>query len=468
MNTVPKELAKLLKRSEFKKFHSRCDDKIYNHLERFLSSTMDEVRLTTSNRAVLDILETIGLKDFGAFRDAVLRRELSGMIAYEKQRDHSSHTLYNYLLGWFFFVHSEKLKSALASEFGKRGIPNKIGDAFKDGSTYFGCIWQYVSLLHDIGYMFEGNVTRMSFEESSKQAEIGARVARNYFNRAVWTDYEIDLAATRSQLFEHLGTKLRPPPFNRTNTLGDIADELRTIGNLDGLLPHVSAELGGISVPYPVIADFSGDAFDLWSHYYEQFGSAEMAKRFKSLRKIFNGLIDIGLPGINVRVLDHGVCGGLLQLGAATYYYRLRAAALGCKVPRPLLAQRVLESGDWSPAFWWTAIVWGTAATALHNVQQMSAAATLDPDWPGKLRLSDDPLAYLGILVDVIQEWNRYSVFKALDREPIQGIEVELGAKAGQILLRFREPNAVQRAEKVRKELDQALENWGDLLEVQA
>jgi hypothetical protein len=26
-----------------------------------------------------------------------------------------------------------------------------------------------------------------------------------------------------------------------------------------------------------------------------------------------------------------------------------------------------------------------------------------------------------GILVDIIQEWNRYSVFKDFDREPIQG-----------------------------------------------
>ena len=36
--------------------------------------------------------------------------------------------------------------------------------------------------------------------------------------------------------------------------------------------------------------------------------------------------------------------------------------------------------------------------------------------------LADDPLAlYLGILVDIIQEWNWYSVFKDFDREPIPG-----------------------------------------------
>jgi hypothetical protein len=307
----------------------------------------------------------------------------------------------------------------------------------------------------------------MSLEDSSRQAEIGARVARQYFNRAVWIDYDIDIVATRAQLFERLGAKLRPPAFDRTGTLGDIADDLRNIGNLDDLLPHVCAALVKTRVPQPTLDNFSGDGFDLWSHHYDRFGNPGMAQRFRSLRKIFNGLIDSGLPDIDVRVLDHGVCGGLLQLAASTYYYRLHAGALRASEPRPPVVQRILEAGDWSPVFWWTGIVWGTAAAALHNVQQMSAAEKLAPDWPGTLRLSDDPLAHLGILVDIIQEWNRYSVFKALAREPIQGIEVELGTKAGKIFLRFKEPNAFKRAEKVRKELNQALADWSDLLEVQ-
>jgi hypothetical protein len=34
-----------------------------------------------------------------------------------------------------------------------------------------------------------------------------------------------------------------------------------------------------------------------------------------------------------------------------------------------------------------------------------------------------------------MQEWNRYSVFKSLDLEPIQGIEVELGFEREKIIL---------------------------------
>jgi hypothetical protein len=316
--------------------------------------------------------------------------------------------------------------------------------------------------------MFEGSLSRMSFEDSSKQAEIGARVARQHFSRAIWLDYKMDIAAERTRLFGRLGAKLCPPAFERIGTLADIADELRTIGHLDELLPHVCAELDKFGVTAkPDLQDFSADGFQLWAHHYAQFGNPAMEQRTQSLRKVFNGMIDVGLPKINVRVLDHGVCGGLLQLAASTYYYRLRAAALGVTGSPPAVVQKILDGGAWSPAFWWTGIVWATAAVGLHNVQQMSSAAKLDRDWPGKLSLSDDPLAYLGILVDIIQEWNRYSVFKALDREPIQGIEVELGTLNGKVVLCFKEPNAAGRSKKVIEELDGALKGWRDLLEVQ-
>src|SRR5208337_515894 len=106
MKTIPKELETLISQREFKEYHRPCDDKFKDHVKRFLTATMDEVRTTTSNRVALEVLKRIGLGDFDLFRKAVLRRELTGEIAYQNQRDHSSHTLYNYLLGWYFFIQS--------------------------------------------------------------------------------------------------------------------------------------------------------------------------------------------------------------------------------------------------------------------------------------------------------------------------------------------------------------------------
>lgn len=235
---------------------------------------MDEVRITTSNRAALEVLKTIGLGDFALFREAVLRRELTGEIAYVNQRDHSSHTLYNYLLGWYFFIQSGKLNKALAEEFNKRGVPGPTFP-FTDYSTYFGCIWQYVSLLHDIGYMFEGGLSRLAFD-SNKQAQVGASVAQEYFNRSVLQDYETD----RRTLIKDLGEELAPPAFADIDTLGKISNELRIIGNLKQLLEQVAVALDKTRVPKPIPADYSHNGFDLWSQYYDCFDNPRMARRF--------------------------------------------------------------------------------------------------------------------------------------------------------------------------------------------
>ena len=397
---------------------------------------------------------------FGSNERSTADGKLTGEIAYENQRDHSSHTLYNYLLGWYFFIHSGKLKKALTEQFNKRGVP-KSTFPFTDYPTYFGCIWQYVSLLHDIGYMFEGGLSTLSFDPNT-QAQHGAKVAEEYFNRSVLQDYETN----RITLTKELGEELAPPAFADIDSLGKISSEVQFIGNLKQLLKQVAVALDKTITPKPLPADYLDNGFDLWIQYYRCFDNNRMARRFRSLRKVFDGLIDSGIPGKQVRLLDHGVCGGLLQLLASTYYYRLQACARLPSSASSQLARRIREN-QWSPAFWWSGIVWGTAAAALHNIQQISAARKLDRNWPGKLRLSDDPLAYLGILVDIIQEWNRYSVKKRLDSEPIQGIEVELGSKSSMIFLRFKEPDALKRAAKVRKELDQALAAWKDLLEIQ-
>jgi hypothetical protein len=152
-----------------------------------------------------------------------------------------------------------------------------------------------------------------------------------------------------------------------------------------------------------------------------------------------------------------------LLLLASTYYYRLYAKA---KASPSSLAKEFLSGGEWSPAFWWTGIVWATAATAIHNIQQMPSAKKLDRRWPGTLSIEEDPLAYLGVLVDILEEWDRYSVFKTLDSEPIQGIEVELGNSAGLVQVSFVGPAGPSRAINLRNNFDESLKDWDELIEV--
>jgi hypothetical protein len=111
--------------------------------------------------------------------------------------------------------------------------------------------------------------------------------------------------------------------------------------------------------------------------------------------------------------------------------------------------------------YWWSGIVWATAACAVHNMQQQN-------NWPsayrpGKLTLDDDPLAYLGILVDSIQDWDRYMVFHSRTRMPIQGIDVKLQIQGGKAVVEFP-PDQKDRVGKLKKELDNALDGWDKLV----
>jgi hypothetical protein len=472
MNPVQTELQDLLNWKEFTAHHAKCGATFGGDLTGFLAATMDEVRISKSNRVVRSIMSLIEIKDFGLFRKSVLLRELTATIAYPKQRDHSSHTLYNYLLGWYIYRYSGPMKAALEAEFKKRGVGAPGAEwPFESDTSFFGCIWQYVSLLHDIGYMFEGGLPSLAFRGSNEQAAIGARAARDYFNREIWLESNLEVPAVRSKLFAKLGNSLEPPKFDEVETLADIGNQLRFLGeNLGALKAPVSESLRALGLgesTHPDFSELSSDAFELWTENYTSFGNTGMAARIQSMRRVFNGLIDEGLPGSGVRLLDHGVCSGLLLLLATTYYYQLYAAAKACTDPSEI-TKRFSEQGTWSPAFWWAAIIWATSATALHNVQQISAAKQIDDAWPGPLTLAEDPLAYLGVLVDILQEWDRYSVFKSLDSEPIQGTEIELGLAGDKIAIRFicASTLAAKRAKKTRGDLDDALSDWKALVDI--
>src|SRR5262249_23633828 len=158
----------LLGWKHFCDFHAGCIADLERGLKRFLTATMDEVRTSTSTQVSLLILHIVGLSDAGKFREAVLRRELLGTIAYPRQRDHSSHTLYNYLLGWYFLRSCPKLRAALTDQLRKRGVPHAHIRPFATTFQYFGYVWLYASLLHDIGYAFEGGLSSMALDDSSK------------------------------------------------------------------------------------------------------------------------------------------------------------------------------------------------------------------------------------------------------------------------------------------------------------
>jgi hypothetical protein len=440
-------------------------------LTDFLLSTMDEIRLRHAGEACREALQRFDVEDADYFRMAVLRREVTRDIAYPRQRDHSAHTVNNWLLGWYLVSHSEPLKAELERHFtlrklqaGKYTFPEVFGDVFT-----------FASLLHDVGYMFEGALRPFDSDASVRQASSGMGVVQDYFNYRFWRENRISSTADRMWLQEMIQMdSVGPRP---ASTLSGIADSLRYIGQTEKLRQAVLAELKVLKIAPPECIVRANalipDAFQLWKFHYETFSPA-VSELIDVAEAVFYSHIEKGIDGAGLRVLDHAMCSGLLLLQYSSLYYQVYHG-LGDSAPADPAHYKIWarfrrdgEGFEYPALFWWNGVLWSTAATALHNILQISPR-----DWPINIKkpqplaLKHDPLTYLGILVDCLQEWDRYTVQRNSifgGTLPVQGVDVGMEAAGGKIVLSFKKTSG--RARKVREALDDALADWRSIVDV--
>lgn len=133
------------------------------------------------------------------------------------------------------------------------------------------------------------------------------------------------------------------------------------------------------------------------------------------------------------------------------------------RVPKRIMVRREFNSKDYADHgnngcklradFWFKKILWATASSAIHSLIQKDEyskqckehldlkAMKLKEKKAGKnpdehkdhlrIGLDDDPLAFLGLLVDGLQEWDRYKVTGRGEAafsgpEPLQNTDVEI------------------------------------------
>jgi hypothetical protein len=79
-------------------------------------------------------------------------------------------------------------------------------------------------------------------------------------------------------------------------------------------------------------------------------------------------------------------------------------------------------------------------------------------------KADEDPLTYLGVLVDILQEWDRFRVNpNSLGQpEPVQGVDVFLGNADGTVEISY--PSLV--AAEVCKNLNKTLDGWKNYVKI--
>jgi len=463
--------------TDFDKFF-RTDERSLNEntndsfFHRFLYSSLDETRLFYGNLCSEAVLEFLDTKSLMFFRKALLRRELSAEIDYQKQRDHSAHTVHNFLLGWYIFSNSSDFKKYFYESIKVRNFP-KINAPV---SYWFGNLWTYVSLMHDIGYLFEGSLLPLSTEHQSIRVNNGAAILQEYYTQRIWREYGMSSAHDKQLILSLANVSLPDVP---TGTLASIANGLRVVGSLESLREKVLQETAENQHPCEEIIKMQyglpKDAFDLWRVYHEYHGLTGMVDRINNMEDAFEALIWEGMPGNGIRLVDHGVAGGLLLLQVLTFIYQLYHG-MPDSVPSNsdeykawIRYQKSKETnGIAFPAhFWWKSHVWATCATALHSVLQIKKQQPQQTIFESSpLGVEEDPLAYLGILVDILEEWDRYTVTRnsvIVGGIPLQGTDVRLFIDKGRINIQYDDE---ERSDSIKISLNHSLNDWDQFVRV--
>jgi hypothetical protein len=496
-------------------------------LDNFLDARLDEVRLRNANEWSLYALMISDNRDLSYFREAVTRREISGEIDYNRQRDHAAHTLNNYLLGFYIFDKSEAFFSAFhdfvcnklelslgltnaEEQFYRVEIDHTQLELFSKAgvdiiplTNYFAEVWQYSSLLHDIGYILEGIIDSSSFQTENLRITNGAKIIHDYFSHFLWRDFNLDFRTAKSVFSVY---DVMVPDFKSTSSLSSLADYLCDPGSCESIRKKFSPELGKT---FAQDYSLNLDSLSLLEGFYKTFKIPYHSKIIELVNKTFKKHLWEGTD-LGFRTLNHGVCSGLIELLSLTFFYEIYSVLNGKdyqSFKRHILNNKFFHiynsissdefisfrdqitkfttpahlhiRGAYKADIWYKIVVWASAATSIHDIVQ-------DKDWINiyrkeyhitdnnnsehKLDYKADPIAFLGVLVDILQEWDRYSLIgnsAFIGIQPLQGTDIELNYKDGVVEIFYpkkREYESKSFESKLEAALDGCLLNWREII----
>lgn len=318
-------------------------------IQSFLSANTDSVRLVRASRASRKILQEYDMEELEDLRASVQASELLRVIPYSKQTDHSAHTLYLFLLGIYIFFACAPLRTGLAKFLSKKDNSAELVESFLFQ-------WVFVSLLHDIGYIFQG------------RARSEVRAVDRMFR-----------AASITRLLGKISRSVRRTVINEISNVG--IRPFEPIQNPEDMLTTLR------SMPWGRSAGVQDDIFET----FRTWGPKEQKLSSYDLEDYAYRVASSGYDGFSEGTVDHAVASGLFLFRYSTFWYWLASANSFEDSFQPFQDDYSMRE-----------VTSACFATAAHNVIGFHAKDV------GLIDFEANPLIYLGILCDELQKWDRF------------------------------------------------------------
>lgn len=403
-----------------------------NSLSRFLAARSDVKRLQEADKLTTLILGLRDLQDTLELRKFVTTLELKRKIKYDKQKDHTTHTLYLFLFGIWVYDHVNIVRDSINKHITTERLESKI--------KMFVFQWIYASLLHDVGYLF--------FETKN-------RSALNFYDKMF----------SSKRILSFLGSSDR-------NLVNDVDQVWGTFLDDYKCWEYSKAQLSAQCI-LEYLRKIS------WLEIFEEYkGKSDGLKMLlmdsdsdKKLIQFAELVAQQGYPKSkkkNDTKVDHAVASGLMLLQYTSVWYWLYKK-IENEYPESFEKLKNLKF-IYDIEIFENHIIPACRAVVYHSIHQINEfkGCSFPP-----VNLEEEPLLYLAILCDELQIWDRFPAgsknvsmwskdFQIMAEDILADFEIN-NEGALSVSLKLID---LAKTNDIIKGLDQRLSNWRQIVEI--
>lgn len=349
---------------------SNCSD-LLSSLEKFLQSRTHITRYDNARALGKLVLYKFNRHGLAHIRDIAANQELRQLTKYKNQIDHTSHTVYLFLLGIWFYDNHPKINNAIQNIYSNRTRLEKNANFLSQ--------WICSSLLNDIGYVY------FDLEDETKNDRRSIDSLYTWENlkeitKGINCKTQKTLKEIHNEFYKkYLKVMPLPTHLYNSNTRRDIINRLSSIPWVGELNPQ-------------------------WEGYnsFILLDPNEINKEFTKLQEYAYYIIEHKSHGKH-KYIDPSIAGGLILLQYSLYwcwiFKRLRELENTSYID-------VAGAEDFNIQNFIEKELPTCRSIAYHNINPEISTGI---DLIKKITLEKEPICYLSILCDELHIWDRFA-----------------------------------------------------------